>query len=112
LPRGRIVYAGLNGRPHGTAWDRKDLTALIHVLKRPQNSENFINHYFNKNLRKLQFPDATCYKIMQEFRALPEEALGYTGVGLSAITKIDLPEVGEVGYFVEGLHAATTFKNL
>jgi len=102
----------IKDRPNRPVWDTKDLTALIHILKCPQNSERFMDRYFNRNLKELQFPDPIHYKIMEEFRALPEDALGYTGVGLSAITKIDLGEVADVREFIEGLYAAKSIDKI
>lgn len=108
----RLIGRLINERPNRLKWDTQDLTALINSLKAPENSENFIDNRFEKNLRKLEFPEDVHFLIMSEFRALPEGALGYTGVGLVAITKISLEEVDHVRVYLSDLYSANTVSQV
>lgn len=108
----RLIDRLIHERPNRPKWDTQDLTALINSLKSPENSENFMDRRFEKNLRKLEFPEDVHYLIMAEFRALPEGALGYTGVGLVAITKISLDEVDQVRMYLADLYSANTLSQV
>lgn len=101
----RVIGDMLKNRHNRYKWDLQDLTALINVFKHPQNADRFVEKYFERNLRKLEFPDPIHYKIMDQFRALPEEALGYTGAGLHSITMIFQDQVDVVHEFMEGLYS-------
>ena len=108
----QVIGDTLNNRPNRYKWDMQDLTALINVFKHPQNSDRFVEKYFERNLRKLEFPDPIHYKIMDQFRALPEEALGYTGAGLHSITMIFQDQVNVVHKFMEGLYSAESVAEI
>lgn len=102
----QVIEGMLDNRPNRRKWDMDDLTALINVFKQPHNADRFMEKYFESNLRKLEFPDDFHYRIMGLFRALPEEALGYTAAGLHSITKISQDEVDAVHMFMAELSTA------